>query len=134
MNDVSHVLLERAPHLNDTIVKFQRRKHVMAAPEFLPLRSDRWEEYLHRLGSKLYDAADLPIWRCRYVNIYQNTDAALTRLEQEEMDSDLYHRWIDEQAMKFPEASKQDAGSCDGDDPDRCHRDHKGPDGIAVRV
>src|SRR6266446_3241078 len=37
---VSHVLLERAPHLNDTIFKFQKRKHVMATPAFLPLRSD----------------------------------------------------------------------------------------------
>jgi CRP-like cAMP-binding protein/thioredoxin reductase len=39
-NGVSHVLLERAEHLNDTIVKFQKRKHVMATPEFLPLRSE----------------------------------------------------------------------------------------------
>jgi CRP-like cAMP-binding protein/thioredoxin reductase len=39
-NGVSHVLLERAPHPNDTISKFQKKKHVMATPEFLPLRSD----------------------------------------------------------------------------------------------
>ena len=39
-NGVSHVLLERALHPNDTIFKFQKRKHVMATPEFLPLRSD----------------------------------------------------------------------------------------------
>ena len=37
---VSHVLLERTGHLNDTIFKYQKRKHVMATPEFLPLRSD----------------------------------------------------------------------------------------------
>src|SRR5712691_35775 len=37
---VSHVLLERADHPNDTIFKFQKRKHVMATPEFLPLRSE----------------------------------------------------------------------------------------------
>ena len=37
---VSHILIERATHLNDTIFKFQKRKHVMATPEFLPLRSD----------------------------------------------------------------------------------------------
>ena len=37
---VSHVLLERTPHSNDTIYKFQKRKLVMATPEFLPLRSD----------------------------------------------------------------------------------------------
>src|SRR5215469_16878527 len=35
-----HLLLERAPHLNDTIFKYQRRKLVMATPEILPLRSD----------------------------------------------------------------------------------------------
>jgi CRP-like cAMP-binding protein/Fe-S-cluster-containing hydrogenase component 2/thioredoxin reductase len=37
---VSHVLIERTPHLTDTIFKYQKRKHVMATPEFLPLRSD----------------------------------------------------------------------------------------------
>ncbi|HEX3861967.1 MAG TPA: cyclic nucleotide-binding domain-containing protein [Stellaceae bacterium] len=37
---LTHVLLERAPHLNDTIFKYQKRKHVMATPEFLPLRSE----------------------------------------------------------------------------------------------
>ncbi len=37
---VSHVLLERSAHLNDTIFKYQKRKHVMATPEILPLRSD----------------------------------------------------------------------------------------------
>src|SRR5579864_4044834 len=37
---LSHILLERASHLNDTIFKFQKRKRVMATPEILPLRSD----------------------------------------------------------------------------------------------
>jgi CRP-like cAMP-binding protein/Fe-S-cluster-containing hydrogenase component 2/thioredoxin reductase len=36
----SHILLERTTHLTDTIFKYQKRKHVMATPEFLPLRSD----------------------------------------------------------------------------------------------
>lgn len=36
----SHVLLERSDHLSDTIYKYQKRKHVMATPEILPLRSD----------------------------------------------------------------------------------------------
>ena len=36
----SHILLERTSHLTDTIFKYQKRKHVMATPEFLPLRSD----------------------------------------------------------------------------------------------
>ena len=35
-----HILLERAAHLSDTIFKYQKRKHVMATPEMLPLRSD----------------------------------------------------------------------------------------------
>ena len=37
---VAHVLFERTPHLNDTIFKYQKRKHVMATPAILPLRSD----------------------------------------------------------------------------------------------
>ena len=37
---VSHILFERTDHLSDTIYKYQKRKHVMAAPEVLPLRSD----------------------------------------------------------------------------------------------
>src|SRR5689334_7121604 len=37
---VSHVLLERTPHFSDTIFKYQKRKHVMATPNNLPLRSD----------------------------------------------------------------------------------------------
>jgi len=37
---VAHVLFERMPHLNDTIFKYQKRKHVMATPAILPLRSD----------------------------------------------------------------------------------------------
>lgn len=36
----THILLERAPHVNDTIFKYQKRKLVMATPEILPLRSD----------------------------------------------------------------------------------------------
>ncbi len=37
---VPYVLFERAQHVNDTIFKYQKRKHVMATPEILPLRSD----------------------------------------------------------------------------------------------
>ncbi len=37
---VSHVLLERADHLSDTIYKYQRGKFVMSTPDILPLRSD----------------------------------------------------------------------------------------------
>jgi len=37
---LSHVLLERRPNLTDTVFHFHKRKHVMASPEILPLRSD----------------------------------------------------------------------------------------------
>ena len=37
---VSHVLLERADHLSDTIYKYQKGKYVMATPDVLPLRAD----------------------------------------------------------------------------------------------
>ena len=36
---VSHLLLEGTPHLANTIQRYQKGKHVMAEPEFLPLRS-----------------------------------------------------------------------------------------------
>lgn len=36
---VSHVLLESAPHLSNTIFLYQKGKHVMDEPEALPLRS-----------------------------------------------------------------------------------------------
>jgi CRP-like cAMP-binding protein/thioredoxin reductase/Fe-S-cluster-containing hydrogenase component 2 len=37
---LSHVLLERADHLADTIYKYQKKKLVMATPDRLPLQSD----------------------------------------------------------------------------------------------
>ncbi len=37
---LSHVLLEKADHLSDTIYKYQRGKHIMATPVQLVLRSD----------------------------------------------------------------------------------------------
>src|SRR5688572_3698795 len=36
---VSHVLLEAAPNLSNTIHKYQKGKHVMAEPQVLPLRA-----------------------------------------------------------------------------------------------
>lgn len=35
----SHVLLEGKPHLSDTVYQFQKGKHVMAEPSWLPLRA-----------------------------------------------------------------------------------------------
>ena len=37
---ISHVLIEKADHLSDTIYKYQKGKYVMATPDILPLRSD----------------------------------------------------------------------------------------------
>jgi fibronectin type 3 domain-containing protein len=58
----------------------------------------------------LYNAANLPIWRARYTDIYQNRDARLTRLEMEDFDRDLYARWATEQALKFPGITQEDIG------------------------
>jgi hypothetical protein len=63
--------------------------------------ADKGEE--HRLASIIYAAADLPMWRSRYIDIYQNSDPLLTRLEQEEMEKDLDQRWSQEQAAKYPD-------------------------------
>ncbi|MEM8789971.1 MAG: NAD(P)-binding domain-containing protein [Pseudomonadota bacterium] len=60
---LEHVLLERAPNLNNTLFKFQKGKPVMATPDSLPLRSElhfeadvretileNWEETARQLG------------------------------------------------------------------------------------
>src|ERR1044071_3441149 len=36
---VSHILLESAPHIANTIYRYQKGKHIMAEPPALPLRS-----------------------------------------------------------------------------------------------
>ena len=60
---ITHVLLERAPHPSDTVFKYQKRKHVMATPEVLPLRSDLGfresarEEVIGSWDAGLQDAA-----------------------------------------------------------------------------
>jgi Lamin Tail Domain/Bacterial Ig domain/CotH kinase protein len=65
---------------------------------------------LHRHGTIIYDAADLPPWRCRYVDLYLNTSGVLQRLEQEEYSEELYERWRDEQAAKYPNLPKPGRG------------------------
>lgn len=70
--------------------------------------TDKGDE--HRYGFRIYDAADLPVWRCRSVDLYLNNAALLPRLQQEEMDRDLYERWIAEQAAKFPDRSRETLG------------------------
>ncbi len=37
---LSHVLLERAPQLSNTIFKYQKGKYIMATPDSLPLRTE----------------------------------------------------------------------------------------------
>ncbi|MEE8547967.1 MAG: NAD(P)-binding protein, partial [Alphaproteobacteria bacterium] len=77
-HDVSHILLERAPHCSDTIFKYQKGKFVMATPNLLPLRSsltfeagtrervlEAWDEGVAGLG----------------VNLRLNTEVTGIRLE-----------------------------------------------------
>ncbi len=56
----------------------------------------------HRVGAQLYEAADFPAWRCRYVDLYLNNNALLRRLQQDEVDETLYERWIQDQAARYP--------------------------------
>ena len=75
---ISHVLVERAPHLSNTISKYQRGKYIMATPDRLPLRAEipfqadtreaileRWTDRVRELG----------------VNLHLNTE--VTRIEGE---------------------------------------------------
>ncbi|MSO88748.1 MAG: cyclic nucleotide-binding domain-containing protein [Rhodospirillaceae bacterium] len=69
----SYVLLERTTHLSDTIYKYQKKKHVMATPEVLPLRSDlQFKEGSREtiLGSWDKSTGDLKF------NLRQNADVA----------------------------------------------------------
>ncbi|MDZ7684192.1 MAG: NAD(P)-binding domain-containing protein [Gammaproteobacteria bacterium] len=69
---VEHVLLESTPKLANTIQKYQRGKHVMAEPGFLPLRSavdfdigkreeilDTWEQAVESLGVNIRYGAEV---------------------------------------------------------------------------
>src|SRR5260221_10514874 len=86
-----------------------RRAYKYEFPKYAPFNdrtsvfeADKGDD--ERLGSKLYASADLPTWRWRFVDIYQNTDPILTLTEEEDMDDELYRRWITEQAAKVPGA------------------------------
>ncbi len=70
--------------------------------------TDKGEE--HRVGSQLYDAADFPAWRCRYVDVFLNAGGQLQRLQQEELDKDAYGRWDEEQADKYPGRGREGIG------------------------
>ncbi|MBK8067395.1 MAG: cyclic nucleotide-binding domain-containing protein [Rhodanobacteraceae bacterium] len=69
---VPHVLLEAAPHLSNTIFRYQKGKHVMAEPEALPLRSplpftagsresilEAWDQGVARLGVNVRHGAEV---------------------------------------------------------------------------
>ncbi|MCC6592957.1 MAG: cyclic nucleotide-binding domain-containing protein, partial [Xanthomonadales bacterium] len=69
---VSHVLLEAAPHLSNTIYRYQKGKHVMAEPEALPLRSplpfaagsresilEAWDQGVARLAVNVRHGAEV---------------------------------------------------------------------------
>ncbi len=69
---VSHVLLEKAPHLSDTVYLYQKGKLVMAEPSILPLRSSVgfelgsrervlsvWDEGAARLGVNVRHGAEV---------------------------------------------------------------------------
>jgi len=69
---LSHVLLEKADHLSDTIYKYQKGKHVMATPSALVLRSDldfdagkreavleTWDSQIARAGVNVRLGADV---------------------------------------------------------------------------
>lgn len=47
---LSHILLERAPQLSNTIFKYQKGKYIMATPDSLPLRSEVHFEPASREG------------------------------------------------------------------------------------
>jgi CRP-like cAMP-binding protein/Fe-S-cluster-containing hydrogenase component 2/thioredoxin reductase len=85
-HDVSHILVERAPHCSDTIFKYQKGKFVMATPDVLPLRSslsfeagtrervlEAWDEGVAGLG----------------VNLRLNTEVTGIRLENGAFDISL---------------------------------------------
>ncbi len=67
----THILLERAPHVNDTIFKYQKRKLVMATPEILPLRSDL--EFKQSLREEVIDSWTNAIGTAK-VNLRLNTE------------------------------------------------------------
>jgi CRP-like cAMP-binding protein/Fe-S-cluster-containing hydrogenase component 2/thioredoxin reductase len=69
---ISHVLIEKADHVSDTIYKYQKGKHVMATPSQLVLRSDMpfqagkresvlgaWERLIRDLGINLRLGTDI---------------------------------------------------------------------------
>jgi Fe-S-cluster-containing dehydrogenase component/thioredoxin reductase/CRP-like cAMP-binding protein len=78
---MSHVLLEAAEQHANTIQQYQRRKHVMAEPSLLPLRSDigfeagRREEILANWQNSIERSKINVRYRAEVVRITQSNDA-----------------------------------------------------------
>ena len=78
---MSHVLLEAAEQHANTIQQYQRRKHVMAEPSLLPLRSDigfeagRREEILANWQDSIQRSKINVRYRAEVVRITQSADA-----------------------------------------------------------
>jgi Fe-S-cluster-containing dehydrogenase component/thioredoxin reductase/CRP-like cAMP-binding protein len=78
---MSHVLLEAAEQHANTIQQYQRRKHVMAEPSMLPLRSDiafeagRREDILANWQNSIQRAKVNVRYRAEVVKITQSKDA-----------------------------------------------------------
>ena len=53
---VSHILLERADHINDTIFKYQKRKLVMATPDELPAQQGLELQFKQELREEVIDS------------------------------------------------------------------------------
>ena len=68
----SHILLERTPHYSDTIYKYQKKKHVMATPNTLPLRSDLGFKESSR--EEILETWDRGIAQCTGVNVRFNAE------------------------------------------------------------
>jgi Fe-S-cluster-containing dehydrogenase component/thioredoxin reductase/CRP-like cAMP-binding protein len=78
---MSHVLLEAAEQHANTIQQYQRRKHIMAEPSLLPLRSDigfeagRREEILANWQDSIQRSKINVRYRAEVVKITRSTDA-----------------------------------------------------------
>src|ERR1700722_16384405 len=78
---MSHVLIEAADKHANTIQQYQRRKHVMAEPSMLPLRSDiafeagRREDILANWQDSIQRAKVNVRYRAEVVKIAQSKDA-----------------------------------------------------------
>ena len=76
---LSHILLERAPQLSNTIFKYQKGKYIMATPDSLPLRSEVHFEPASREGVLEGWAA-----RVEFLDVNVRFDADVTGIDGEQ--------------------------------------------------